>query len=101
MTAFNAASAGQIVSGLINEGKAGDGPERIREGMSGNLCRCGAYAGITEAVSEPQKNLGAEKKAGRMKSFDYVRPASVVAAIAARACRALPIWPPAPICSTS
>jgi len=25
--------------------------------MSGNLCRCGAYAGITEAVLEVQKNL--------------------------------------------
>ena len=25
-------------------------PEAIREGMSGNLCRCGAYAGIVEAV---------------------------------------------------
>ncbi|GJD96848.1 (2Fe-2S)-binding protein [Methylobacterium iners] len=44
---------GQIVSavGLIQEGQAGDDPERIREGMSGNLCRCGAYAGITEAVA--------------------------------------------------
>jgi xanthine dehydrogenase YagT iron-sulfur-binding subunit len=30
--------------------------------MSGNLCRCGAYAGITEAVLEAQKNLGAEKQ---------------------------------------
>jgi xanthine dehydrogenase YagT iron-sulfur-binding subunit len=51
---------GQIMSalGLINEGQAGDDPERIREGMSGNLCRCGAYAGITEAVLEAQKNLG-------------------------------------------
>jgi xanthine dehydrogenase YagT iron-sulfur-binding subunit len=51
---------GQIMSalGLINEGQAGDDPERIREGMSGNLCRCGAYAGITEAVLEVQKNLG-------------------------------------------
>src|ERR1700752_4427005 len=40
---------GQIMSaiGLIREGQAGDDPERIREGMSGNLCRCGAYAGIT------------------------------------------------------
>ena len=55
---------GQIVSalGLINEGQAGDDPERIREGMSGNLCRCGAYAGITEAVLEAQKNLAAEKQ---------------------------------------
>jgi xanthine dehydrogenase YagT iron-sulfur-binding subunit len=43
---------GQIMSaiGLIQEGQAGDDPERIREGMSGNLCRCGAYAGITDAV---------------------------------------------------
>ena len=51
---------GQIMSaiGLINEGQAGDDPERIREGMSGNLCRCGAYAGITEAVQEAQKILG-------------------------------------------
>ena len=50
---------GQIMSalGLINEGQAGGDAERIREGMSGNLCRCGAYAGITEAVLEAQKHL--------------------------------------------
>jgi len=50
---------GQIMSaiGLIQEGQAGDNPERIREGMSGNLCRCGAYAGITEAVLEVQRHL--------------------------------------------
>jgi len=50
---------GQIMSalGLINEGQAGSDAERIREGMSGNLCRCGAYAGITEAVREVQKKL--------------------------------------------
>jgi xanthine dehydrogenase YagT iron-sulfur-binding subunit len=50
---------GQIMSaiGLIQEGGAGADPERIREGMSGNLCRCGAYAGITEAVLEAQKRL--------------------------------------------
>src|SRR4051812_41213034 len=36
---------GQIMSaiGLIEEGQAGDDPERVRECMSGNLCRCGAY----------------------------------------------------------
>ena len=35
---------GQIMSavGLIGEGQAGDDPERIREAMSGNLCRCAA-----------------------------------------------------------
>jgi len=55
---------GQVMSaiGLIHEGQAGDDPERIREGMSGNLCRCGAYRGITEAVVEAQRRLG---QAGR------------------------------------
>ncbi len=55
---------GQIMSaiGLIHEGQAGDDPERIREGMSGNLCRCGAYAGITEAVREAHKILGNTKR---------------------------------------
>ncbi|MCW6508802.1 (2Fe-2S)-binding protein [Lichenifustis flavocetrariae] len=50
---------GQIMSavGLIQEGQAGDDPERVREGMSGNLCRCGAYAGITAAVLEAQAQL--------------------------------------------
>jgi xanthine dehydrogenase YagT iron-sulfur-binding subunit len=48
---------GQIMSaiGLIQEDQLGDDPERVREGMSGNLCRCGAYQGITEAVLEAQK----------------------------------------------
>lgn len=52
---------GQIMSaiGLVQEGQAGDDPERVREGMSGNLCRCGAYLGITEAVLEAQKALDA------------------------------------------
>jgi xanthine dehydrogenase YagT iron-sulfur-binding subunit len=47
---------GQILSaiGLIREAQAGDDPERIRECMSGNLCRCGAYAGIVDAVLEVQ-----------------------------------------------
>jgi xanthine dehydrogenase YagT iron-sulfur-binding subunit len=50
---------GQIMSaiGLIQEAEAGDDPERVREGMSGNLCRCGAYQGITAAVLEAQKAL--------------------------------------------
>jgi xanthine dehydrogenase YagT iron-sulfur-binding subunit len=50
---------GQIMSaiGLINEGLAGNDPERIRESMSGNLCRCAAYVGIVEAVLEVQKSL--------------------------------------------
>ena len=54
---------GQIMSaiGLIAEGHAGDDPERVREGMSGNLCRCGAYAGITAAVLEAQATIRQDK----------------------------------------
>jgi xanthine dehydrogenase YagT iron-sulfur-binding subunit len=50
---------GQIMSalGLIREAQAGDDPERIREAMSGNLCRCGAYLGITEAVRDAQSRM--------------------------------------------
>ncbi|HXW19991.1 MAG TPA: (2Fe-2S)-binding protein [Roseiarcus sp.] len=50
---------GQIMSavGLIGEGQVGDDPERIREAMSGNLCRCAAYVGIVEAVREAQSSL--------------------------------------------
>ena len=43
---------GQLCSavGLINEGRA-DSPALVRELMSGNLCRCGAYPQIVRAVS--------------------------------------------------
>ena len=44
---------GQICSaaGLLAEGRARDADE-IRELMSGNLCRCGAYNGIVSAIVE-------------------------------------------------
>ncbi|MDR6265867.1 2Fe-2S iron-sulfur cluster-binding protein [Roseobacter sp. N2S] len=52
-------TSGQIMSavGLIAEGQAGDDPERIREGMSGNICRCAAYHGITKAVQEATRAM--------------------------------------------
>jgi xanthine dehydrogenase YagT iron-sulfur-binding subunit len=55
---------GQIMSaiGLIQEGQAGDDAERVREAMSGNLCRCGAYQGITEAVVRAQKAIAAANR---------------------------------------
>lgn len=42
---------GQIVSaaGLLGEGRTGSDAE-IREFMSGNLCRCGAYTNIVAAI---------------------------------------------------
>ena len=44
---------GQICSaaGLIAEGKA-KSPDEIRELMSGNICRCGAYANIVAAIQQ-------------------------------------------------
>jgi len=57
---------GQIMSavGLIAEGYAGSDPERIREGMSGNLCRCGAYIGIVNAVIEAQSRTASRNDIG-------------------------------------
>ena len=47
---------GQICSaaGLIAEGKAKTGDE-IRELMSGNLCRCGAYPNIVAAIQQAMR----------------------------------------------
>ena len=44
---------GQIVSAvaLLQEGRTGS-DEEIREFMSGNLCRCGAYPNIVAAIRE-------------------------------------------------
>ena len=54
---------GQICSGvaLIQEGRATSRDE-IRELMSGNLCRCGAYTNIVDAVEQV---LGSKGEAGR------------------------------------
>jgi xanthine dehydrogenase YagT iron-sulfur-binding subunit len=44
---------GQIMAAVacVNEGHA-TSPEQIREYMSGNLCRCGAYVGIVAAIQD-------------------------------------------------
>jgi xanthine dehydrogenase YagT iron-sulfur-binding subunit len=47
---------GQIMSGIacIREGHA-NSEEEIREYMSGNICRCGAYPNIVKAIEEVKK----------------------------------------------
>ncbi|SEJ04227.1 xanthine dehydrogenase YagT iron-sulfur-binding subunit [Dyadobacter sp. SG02] len=47
---------GQVMSGVacIREGHAGSA-EEVREYMSGNLCRCGAYPNIVDAILEVKK----------------------------------------------
>ncbi len=51
---------GQIMSavGLLGEGRAGS-DEDIREFMSGNICRCGAYSNIVGAIREVAGRGGA------------------------------------------
>jgi xanthine dehydrogenase YagT iron-sulfur-binding subunit len=46
-------TSGQIMSavGLIREGRTTSDPE-IREYMSGNICRCGAYTNIVAAIKQ-------------------------------------------------
>ena len=50
---------GQIMSavGLIEEGHGRDEAE-IREQMSGNLCRCGAYVNIVAAIRDARGQMG-------------------------------------------
>jgi xanthine dehydrogenase YagT iron-sulfur-binding subunit len=50
-------TSGQIMSGvaLIAEGRAGSDGE-IREFMSGNICRCGAYPNIVAAIRDAASN---------------------------------------------
>jgi xanthine dehydrogenase YagT iron-sulfur-binding subunit len=50
---------GQIMSAVacINEGHA-NSPDEVREYMSGNICRCGAYANIVEAIMEVKSKGG-------------------------------------------
>jgi xanthine dehydrogenase YagT iron-sulfur-binding subunit len=50
---------GQIMSAIacVNEGHATSRAE-IREYMSGNLCRCGAYDGIVAAIEDAAPKMG-------------------------------------------
>jgi xanthine dehydrogenase YagT iron-sulfur-binding subunit len=52
-------TSGQIMSAtaLIEEGHTGSDPE-IREWMSGNICRCGAYPNIVAAIRDAAKQEG-------------------------------------------
>jgi xanthine dehydrogenase YagT iron-sulfur-binding subunit len=52
-------TSGQIMAGVacIAEGHAGSAQE-IRDWMSGNLCRCGAYDNIVAAIQDAAKTLG-------------------------------------------
>jgi xanthine dehydrogenase YagT iron-sulfur-binding subunit len=50
---------GQIMAAVacVSEGNA-TSRERIREYMSGNICRCGAYVGIVAAIEDAATKMG-------------------------------------------
>ena len=50
---------GQIMAAVacVHEGHAGS-RDQIREYMSGNICRCGAYVGIVAAIEEAAGKMG-------------------------------------------
>jgi xanthine dehydrogenase YagT iron-sulfur-binding subunit len=52
-------TSGQIMAGVacIAEGHAGS-PQEIRDWMSGNLCRCGAYDHIVAAIQDAARATG-------------------------------------------
>jgi len=50
---------GQIMSAVaLLEEPCGAADEDVREGMSGNICRCGAYTGIVAAVQSQRQRRG-------------------------------------------
>jgi xanthine dehydrogenase YagT iron-sulfur-binding subunit len=57
---------GQIMAGVacINEGHTGSAQE-IRDWMSGNLCRCGAYDNIVAAIQDAARATGAATGSGQ------------------------------------
>ena len=89
---------------LLNE-PCGPCDDDVREYMSGNICRCGAYANIVAAI---QHVRGTAERERAMQTFDFLRAADAAAAIAARPSRRPPSRarasassPAAPRCSTS
>jgi carbon-monoxide dehydrogenase small subunit len=68
---LGAAQCGYCTPGILMTAKAllerepNPSRERIREAISGNLCRCTGYQQIYEAIEEAAKRLGAEHESHR------------------------------------
>ncbi len=64
---------GQIMSavGLIQEGRTRSDDE-IRDNMSGNLCRCGAYTNIVEAIKDALRK-GVDDPQAMRQAVDAIR----------------------------
>jgi xanthine dehydrogenase YagT iron-sulfur-binding subunit len=66
-------TSGQIMSaiGLIQEGRTRSDDE-IRENMSGNLCRCGAYTNIVDAIKDAIAR-GLDPREAMTEALDAIR----------------------------
>jgi len=52
-------TSGQIMSAVaLTQEPCGPNDEDVKELMSGNICRCGAYANITDAIQQVRKGQG-------------------------------------------
>jgi xanthine dehydrogenase YagT iron-sulfur-binding subunit len=51
-------------SAMLNE-PWGPSDDDVREAMSGNICRCGAYPGIVAAIQDVRQQRGASRGGGR------------------------------------
>ena len=76
-------TSGQIMSAvaLLKEPCGPDDAE-VKEFMSGNICRCGAYPNIVAAIQRVRQARGCRS---RMKTFQLTRPKDNAQAIAAAA----------------
>jgi xanthine dehydrogenase YagS FAD-binding subunit len=74
---------GQIMAAVacVREGHARS-PELIREYMSGNLCRCGAYPGILAAIQDAAKRMAEGRSMQRLTYSRARTPRDAVLALA-------------------
>lgn len=73
---------GQIMAAVacVQEGNAVT-DERIREYMSGNICRCGAYVGIVAAIRDAAARMDAGIAAGMEATMSAIPPEATHAAV--------------------
>ena len=79
-------TSGQIMSAvaLLTE-PCGPDDAAVQELMSGNICRCGAYANIVTAIQHVRKQYVGASRSNPMHAFAFVRPADAAAAVATAA----------------
>ena len=91
MTAYQCGycTSGQIMSAvaLLKE-PCGPDDADVKELMSGNICRCGAYQNIVAAIQQVRKKPS--NGSDPMRTFEFIRPTDATAAIATAGARRRP-----------